>query len=104
MPLVSGLCIFHDKGYLQDRTNYEEHKRTVLDRLKRKVNYAISNNEPLLCIGFQLSDFKLSDLSSNKEFTKPVYFSGSRFFGRQTSLELISKEEYSSMKLISKEE
>jgi hypothetical protein len=60
-PLASGFCIFHDKDYLQDKTNNEEHKRVVLDRLKRKVKHAISNNEPLLCLGFQLPDFNLSD-------------------------------------------
>jgi hypothetical protein len=49
--------------------------------MKQKVNHAISNNEPLLCIGFQLHDFSLSDLSISKEFTIPVYFSGSDFFG-----------------------
>jgi hypothetical protein len=81
-PLASGLCIFHDKDYLQDKTNYEEHKMKVLERLKKKVNHAISNNEPLLCIGFQLHDFSLSDLSNSKEFTKPIYFNGSRFFGK----------------------
>jgi uncharacterized protein YjbI with pentapeptide repeats len=80
-PLASSFCIFHDKDYLQDKTNYEEHKRKILDRLKRKVNHAISNNETLLCIGFQLPEFSLSDLSISKEFTKPVYFNGSRFFG-----------------------
>jgi uncharacterized protein YjbI with pentapeptide repeats len=79
-PLASGFCIFHDKDYLQYKTNYEEHKRKVLDRLKHKVNDAISNNEPLLCIGFQLPDFSLSNLSNSKEFTKPVYFNCSRFF------------------------
>jgi hypothetical protein len=79
--LASGFCIFHDKDYLQDKNNYEEHKRKVLDRLKHKVNHAISNNQTLRCIGFQLHDFSLSDLSINKEFTKYVYFSGSQFFG-----------------------
>ena len=81
-PLASSFCIFHDKDYLQDKTNYEEHKRKVLDRLKSKVNHAISNNEPLLCIGFQLHDFRISDLNIGKEFTKPVYFSDSQFFGK----------------------
>jgi hypothetical protein len=109
-PLASGFCIFHDKDYLQDKTNNEEHKRVVLDRLKRKVKHAISNNEPLLCLGFQLPDFNLSDFcpqndevdnnnnnddnftiseyieqedkSISNEFTKPVYFSGSQFFGK----------------------
>ena len=82
LPLASGFCIFHDKDYLQDKTNYEEHKTKVLDRLTDKVNHAISNNEPLLCIGFQLPDFNLSDLSIRMEFTKPVYFSRSQFFGK----------------------
>jgi uncharacterized protein YjbI with pentapeptide repeats len=53
----------------------------VLDRLKHKINCAISKNEPLLCIGYQLHDFSLSDLSISKEFTKPVYFNHSQFFG-----------------------
>ena len=83
LPLVSGFCIFHDKDYLQDKTNNDEHKRTVLNRLKRKVKHAISDNEPLLCIGFQLPDSSLSDLGIiSKEFTKPVYFSRSQFFGK----------------------
>ena len=81
-PLASGFCIFHDKEYLQDKTNYEEHKTKVLDRLTDKVNHAISNNEPLLCIGFQLPDFSLSDLSITKEFSRPIYFNGSQFFGK----------------------
>ena len=81
-PLASGFCIFYDKDYLQNKTNYEEHKRQVLERLKHKVNHAISYNEPLLCIGFQLPDFSLSDLSINKELTMPIYFSGSQFFGK----------------------
>ena len=80
-PLASDWCIFHDKDYLQDKTNNEEHKRNVLDRLKHKVNHAISKNETLLCIGFHLPDFSLSDLSISKEFTIPVYFSGSQLFG-----------------------
>jgi uncharacterized protein YjbI with pentapeptide repeats len=49
--------------------------------LKRKVKHAISDNEPLFCIGFQLHDFSLSDLSINKKFTSLVYFNGSQFFG-----------------------
>jgi uncharacterized protein YjbI with pentapeptide repeats len=81
-PLASGFCIFHDKDYLQDKTNYEEHKRNVLQRLKHKVNHATSNNETLLCIGFQLPDFCLSELSNSENFTKPVYFNCSQFLGK----------------------
>ena len=82
-PLASGFCIFHDKYYLHHYlfSFREEHKRKVLDRFKHKVNDAISNKKPLFCIGFQLPDFNLSDLSIRKEFTKPVYFNGSEFFG-----------------------
>jgi hypothetical protein len=84
-PLASDFCIFQDKNYLH-YSNYlssfhKEHKTAVLGRLKRKVNHAISNNEPLLCIGFGLPDFSLSDLSISKEFSKPVYFSGTKFKG-----------------------
>ena len=82
VPLASCFCIFHHNNYcLRDKTNHEKHQRKVLDRLKQKVNHAIFYNEPLLCIGFQLHDFSLSDLSIGKEFIKPVYFSGSDFFG-----------------------
>ena len=80
--LASGRCIFHDNHYLHDKTNNDEHKRTILDRLKRKVKHAISNNESLLCIGFKLQDFSLSHLSVNKVFTKSVYFCGSHLFGK----------------------
>ena len=59
--------------------DYEVHKLHVLVRLKHKVNHAISNNQPLFCIGFQLADFSLSDLRISKEMTKPVYFPGSQF-------------------------
>jgi uncharacterized protein YjbI with pentapeptide repeats len=84
LPLASGFCIFHDKDYLHHYlfSFREEHKRNVLDRLKRKVKHAISNNETLHCIGFLLPGLSLSDLSISKEFTKPVYFPGSQFFGK----------------------
>jgi Pentapeptide repeats (9 copies) len=80
--LALGLCIFHDKDYLQDKMNDEEHKRKLLERLKDKVNDATSNHEPLLCIGFQLPDFSLSDLRISKDFTILVYFFRSQFFGK----------------------
>jgi uncharacterized protein YjbI with pentapeptide repeats len=79
MPLVSGRCIFHDKDYLQGKANNDKHKSTILNILKREVNHAIYDNEPLFCIGFQLPDFSLSDLRISKEMTKPVYFPGSQF-------------------------
>jgi hypothetical protein len=82
-PLVSGFCIFHDKGYLQDKTNNEEQKKKVLNRLKYKLNQSRRTiEEPLLCIGFRLPDFILSDLKISKEFGEPVYFSYCDFFGK----------------------
>jgi len=124
--LTSGFCIFHDKDCLQDKTYYEEHKTRILERLKHKVNHAISNDEPLLCIGFQLPSLSLSDLGIiSKEFTKSVYFNDSQFFGKAefseakfhrgaffgdtnfqetlTSVELNSKEKHISLKLNSTE-
>jgi hypothetical protein len=72
-PLDSGFCIFHDKDYLQDMTNYEEHKRKVLyryyiDRLKHIVNHATSDDKPLLCIRLQHPYFSLSDLSVSRNY------------------------------------
>ena len=49
--------------------DYEVHKLHVLARLKHKVNHAISNNQPLFCIGFQLADLTLSNLNISKRFT-----------------------------------
>jgi hypothetical protein len=97
-PLASGRCIFHDKDYLPNKTNNEEHKRKVLESLKHKVNYAISNNEPLLCIGFHLPDFSLSDLSINKNLLalyismapsslEKHFFAGDQFHGQANFLE-----------------
>ena len=60
--------------------------------MKHKVNHAISNNQPLFCIGFQLADFSLSDLNISKRFTEPVYFSGSQFFGYADFKETIFQE------------
>ena len=72
-------CIFHSNNYcLRDKTKHEERPRKIVDRLKQKVSGSIT----LLCIGFQLHNFSLSDLSITKKFTKPVYFNGSQFFGK----------------------
>jgi len=70
----------HSNNYcLRDKTKHEERQRKIEERLKPKVSGSI----PLLCIGFQLHNFSLSDLGIiSKEFTKPVYFSGSQFFGK----------------------
>jgi hypothetical protein len=71
-PLASGFRIFHDKDYLQDKTNYEEHKRKVIEKLRDKIN-TISNNEPLRCIGFHLPDFSLSDISIRRIYSTRVF-------------------------------
>jgi hypothetical protein len=86
--------------------DYEVHKLHVLARLKHKVNHAISNNQPLFCIGFQLADFSLPDLGIiSKEFTIPVYISlVHSSLGMQTSRKLFSKKERFSLTLVSKEE
>lgn len=82
--LDSGLCVFHDKDFLDDKTNYQEHTEVVLKKLKYKIKQSISNDKQLLCIGYFLPDFSLIDLDiSDKEnrvvFTKSVYFVSSRF-------------------------
>ena len=73
--------------------DYEVHKLQVLARLKHKVNHAISNNQPLFCIGFQLVDFSLSDLNISKRFTKLYISLAHSSLGMQTSRKLFSKKE-----------
>jgi hypothetical protein len=42
--LDSGLCIFHDENYLQDKNNnHKEHEQKVRDRLGTKVRNSIDN-------------------------------------------------------------
>ena len=102
-PLASRFCTFHNNNYcVRDKGAHDIRKSFVLYLLKQKVNHAISHNESLRCIGFQLHDF-LSDLSINKKFTKPVYFNGSQFLRKQTSIVLISRN-YHSIMQISKHE
>jgi hypothetical protein len=79
---VSGFCIFHDRNYIQDKTNYEEHKKRLVERLKDKVKDAMSNNLPLFCIGYYLPDLGLSDLGIDREYNESVYFSNCQFFGK----------------------
>ena len=74
--LDSGLCIFHDENYLQDRNNHKEHEQKVRDRLEAKVNKSVDQNEPLF-IGYHLPDI----IFKRANFTKPVYFSECEFQG-----------------------
>ena len=55
--LDSGLCIFHDENYLQDKNNHREHEQKVRDRLEARVRNSIDQNEPLFCIGHHLPDY-----------------------------------------------
>jgi hypothetical protein len=76
--LESGLCIFHDEDYLQDKkNNLKEHEQKVRDRLEAKVRNSIDQNKPLLCIGYHLPDITIKQAN----FTKPVYFSECKFQG-----------------------
>ena len=75
--LDSGLCIFHDENYLQDKNNHKEHEQKVRDRLETKVRNSIDQNEPLFCIGYHLPDIIIKQAN----FTKPVYFSECEFQG-----------------------
>ena len=57
--LDSGLCIFHDENYLQDKNNHKEHEQKVRDRLETKVRNSIDQNEALLCVGYHLPDITI---------------------------------------------
>ena len=64
-----GLCIFHHPEY------WKEHKEEVRKKFMEKVEDAINNKKPLICIGYNLPEVDLSD----KKFEAPVYFTGAIF-------------------------
>lgn len=72
--MLSGWCIFHDKDYLQEKANHWKHNKKVFERLKHKVNQAISASKQLFCIGFHLHGFSLSYLSMSRKLNVPLYF------------------------------
>ena len=72
--LDSGLCIFHSEQYLKDPKNKEANKLNI----KRKLAEKIQKPEPLICIGYYLSDISFSGM----HFDKSVNFSKTVFVGR----------------------
>jgi hypothetical protein len=79
--LASGLCIFHDKYYLEDKAHIDEHSAKIRQKLQHLIKDAVYNKKPLFCIGFHLLDFDISKIGIDKVFTIPVYFSHAIFFG-----------------------
>ena len=64
-----GYCIFHHPEY------WKEHKEEVRKKFMEKVEYAINNKKPLICIGYQLPKVDLSQ----KTFESLVYFTKAFF-------------------------
>jgi hypothetical protein len=96
--LASGLCIFHDENYLQDKDNPKEHKQKVSKTLMDKVNDSIANNKALFCIGYYL----LADVKIQGIFNKPVYFSRSKFQRVDFSSTKFSEADFGSAKFSGK--
>jgi hypothetical protein len=74
--LASGLCIFHDRSYLQDKINREKHEKDVKNKLMSKVRKSQQNKEVLRCIGYYIPDITIKG-----KFTERVYFSKCEFQG-----------------------
>ncbi|GIU71525.1 MAG: hypothetical protein KatS3mg003_1004 [Candidatus Nitrosocaldaceae archaeon] len=73
---VDGYCIFHAEDY------WREHEEEVRDEFYKLVESAITDQKPLLCIGFNLPSFDFKPLKKKGlkiEFKKPVYFSSASF-------------------------
>jgi hypothetical protein len=64
-----GYCIFHHPEY------WKEHKEEVRKKFMEKVEDAINNKKPLICIGYNLPEVDLSQ----KTFEAPVYFTKAFF-------------------------
>ena len=74
--LKSGLCIFHDKNYLQDKASGGRNEQNVLDKLMPKIHENVKGQKPLLCIGYYLPSIKI-----NENFIMAAYFSKCKFQG-----------------------
>jgi hypothetical protein len=72
----SKFCIFHDINYLKGH-NYEKHKKEVAKRLEEKLSEYSSKVMPFKFIGYCLPDI----LFQGKQFTKPLYFNDTTFYG-----------------------
>jgi uncharacterized protein YjbI with pentapeptide repeats len=75
--LKSGLCIFHDKDYLQVKDSREQNEENVRTKLMVKLREKVDKKEPLFCIGYYLPSIRLV----NEIFTNPVNFSKCKFQG-----------------------
>jgi hypothetical protein len=58
--LNSGLCIFHDKNYLQDKDS-EKNEQNVRSKLLAKVRGKVDKKEPLFCIGYYLPSIRINE-------------------------------------------
>lgn len=73
--LASGLCMFHDESYLQDKDKCKE--QSIRDGLDAKIRQSIDGKEPLFCMGYHLPDIIIKE-----NFTKPVSFIKCIFQGK----------------------
>ncbi|MCC5997666.1 MAG: pentapeptide repeat-containing protein [Thermofilum sp.] len=65
-----GYCVFHHPEY------WKEHKEEVRKKFMEKVEDAINNKKPLICIGYNLPEVYLF----RKTFEAPVYFTKTIFY------------------------
>src|SRR5918912_3858405 len=89
--LESGLCILHDKNYLQDQVHHEDQEQKVIQKLKDIVSDSIFYDKPLLCIGCYLPNIDFNQF----HFDKPVYCSQSKFIGRANFAQCIFQQKVS---------
>jgi uncharacterized protein YjbI with pentapeptide repeats len=70
----TSFCSFHDEEYLRNHKNDIE---LIRKKIMEKIHHSISNNRPLVCIGYHIPDIRVE----NCQFTRPVYFSDAVFHG-----------------------
>jgi len=76
IALASGLCIFHDKNYSNDKE--------LDQKISDKIKSVLAKNETLFCIGYNIPDLKIKETFKNfVYFTKASFtntdFSSSKF-------------------------
>lgn len=73
--LESGFCIFHDSKY------HEQCPDKIKTSFEKKMNDAIQNKTPLMCVGYHLFDVNCE----NRIFDFDVFFEDTKFHGSQTN-------------------
>ena len=83
--LASGLCIFHDRNYSNDKE--------LGQKISDKIKSVLAKNETLFCIGYNIPDLKIKET-----FKNVVYFTKASFTNTDFSSSNFQRVDFSGAK------